>query len=102
MSINIITHLNVNFLEKLHLHLMKLVLGSSDSFEVELGLLHLDDGVLHVGQADGEDDVFWSLGPDTAGMRHSEVEIRVKMTKLDSVKLHLLGCHVIRRTEMEY
>ena len=52
MSINIITHLNVNFLEKLHLHLMKLVLGSSDSFEVELGLLHLDDGVLHVSQAD--------------------------------------------------
>ena len=74
MSINIITHLNVNFLEKLHLHLMKLILGSSDSFEVELGLLHLDDGVLHVGEADGEDDVFWSLGPDTARRRHSEME----------------------------
>ena len=75
MSINIITHLNVNFLEKLHLHLMKLVLGSSDSFEVELGLLHLDDGVLHVSQADWQDDVFRSLGPDTAGRGNSAMEI---------------------------
>ena len=74
-----IAHLDVNFLEKLHLHLVKLVLGSSDSFEVELGLLHLDDGVLHVGEADGEDDVFWSLGPDTARGRHSE-EIFVRET----------------------
>ena len=75
LSINITTHLNVNFLEKLHLHLVKLVLSSADTFEVELGLLHLDDGVLHVGQADGEDDVFWSLGPDTAGRGNSEMEI---------------------------
>ena len=58
---------------------MKLVLGSSDSFEVELGLLHLDDGVLHVGEADGEDDVFWSLGPDTAGRGNSVKEIEVKI-----------------------
>ena len=96
LSINITTHLNVDFLEKLHLHLVKLVLGSSDSFEVELGLLHLDDWVLHVGQADWKDDVFWSLGPDTAGGRNSDMEIKVKMTKLCWAKLHLLGCHVIR------
>ena len=52
---------------------MRLVLSPTDTFEVELGLLHLDDGLLHVSQADGEDDVFWSLGPDTARMRDSEV-----------------------------
>ena len=74
-----IAHLDVNFLEKLHLHLVKLVLGSSDSFEVELGLLHLDDGLLDVRQTDGQDDVFWSLGPDTARGRHSE-EIFVRET----------------------
>ena len=74
-----ITHLDVNFLEKLHLHLVRLVLSPTDTFEVELGLLHLDDGLLHVSQADGEDDVFWSLGPDTAGRRNSVMDIKVKI-----------------------
>ena len=82
LSINITTHLNVDFLEKLHLHLVKLVLSSTDTFEVELCLLHLDDGLLDVRQTDGQDDVFWSLGPDTAGRRNSDMEIKVKMTKL--------------------
>ena len=62
-----VAHLDVNFLEKLHLHLVKLVFSPPDSFEVELGLLHLDDGILDVSEADGKDDVFWSLGPDTPG-----------------------------------
>ena len=77
--IKLTTHLHVDFFEKLHLHLVSLVLGAPDTFEVELCLLHLDDGLLDVRQTDGQDDVFWSLGPDTARGRHSE-EIFVRET----------------------
>jgi len=39
----------------------------SNTFEVHFVLLHLDGGVLHIGQADIEDDVLRSLSPGAAG-----------------------------------
>ena len=59
---------------------MLLHLGATHPLEVELVLLHLDDGVLDVRETDGEDDVFWSLSPHTAGRGNSE-EIFVTKTK---------------------
>ena len=78
--LGLVTYLNINFFEELHLHFVSFVVGAADTFEVELCALHLDDGVLDVRETDGEDDVFWSLSPHTAGRANSE-EIFVTKTK---------------------
>ena len=63
-------YLDINRFEENHSNFMFLHLCTPDPLEVELPRLHLDYGVLHVREADGEDNVFRSLGPGTPWWRN--------------------------------
>lgn len=63
-------YLDINGFKENHFNFMFLHLCTPDPLEVELPRLHLDHGVLHVREADGEDNVFRSLGPGTPWWRN--------------------------------
>ena len=65
---------------------MLLHLSAAHPLEVELVLLHLDDGVLDVGEADRQDDVLRSLSPHTAGRRDPDMD-NIRLTFIDSINL---------------
>ena len=80
---------------------MLLVLSATDTFEVELGLLHLDDWVLDICETNGQDDVFWSLGPHTSGRgnpaTHYDFELKMKIVYvyiMDEHKIILEKLHI--------
>ena len=65
---------------------MLLHLGAAHPLEVELVLLHLDDGVLDVGEADRQDNVLWSLSPHTSGRGDPEMD-KILGLHLNSINL---------------
>ena len=67
---------------------MLLHLGAAHPLEVELVLLHLDDGVLDVGEADRQDDVLRSLSPHTAGRGDPDMD-NIRLTFIDSINLDI-------------
>ena len=76
---------------------MLLHLGAAHPLEVELVLLHLDDGVLDVGEADRQDDVLRSLSPHAAGRGDPDMD-NIRLTFIDSINLDNLDSRF--RTEI--